>query len=134
MSAAQFKTMFQGCGWDQHNAQELVAVHRINSMAVLRMITPERAGRIVNAIKKPGGANVGLQVTESAEHGLIWLANIARNAHRVSRTLTPAQLKNAFTDVDKYNVHHIQHQLEESWKNAPALKLFNSFVVKAVYI
>ena len=94
------------------------------------MVTPKRAGRIVNAIKKPDEANVGLQATESAEHGLIWLANIARNAHRVSRTLTPAQLKNAFTDVDKYNVHHIQHQLEESWNNALSLKLFKALTEK----
>ena len=99
--------MFQGVGWDQENAQEFVAIHRINSMAALRMVTPERSVRIANAIKKPDGANVGLQVTENAEHGLIWLGIIARNAHRVSRTLTPTQLKNAFTDVDKHNVHHI---------------------------
>ena len=114
MSAAQFKTVFQGAGWDQHNSQELVAVHQINSMTVLRMATPKRASRTINAIKKPDGAKVGLQVTESAEHGLIWLAIIARNSHRVSRNLTTVQLKNAFTDVDKYSVHHIQHQLEES--------------------
>ena len=83
------------------NAQELVAVHWISTMAALRVVTPERAGRIVNAIKKPGGANIGLQVTENVEHGLIWLAIIACNVHRVSRTLTTVQLKNVFTDTDK---------------------------------
>ena len=107
MSAAQFKTMFQGCGWDQHNAQELVVAHRINSMAVLRMVTPDGPGWQDRKCHQEARwrANVGLQVTETAEHGLIWLGIIARNAHRVSRTLTPAQLKNAFTDVNKYNVH-----------------------------
>ena len=109
MTVTQFKTMFQGVGWDQENAQEFVAVHWINSMAALRMVTPEQAGRILNAIKNPGGANVGLQVTENAEHGLIWLAIIAHNVHRVSRTLTAVHLKNDFTDADKYSVHNIQH-------------------------
>ena len=102
MSAAQFKQMFQGVGWDVDNAQELVAVHGIKTMPALRRVAPVRAGRIVNAVKKPGGANVGHRVTETAEHGLIWLAIIPRNSHRVSRTLTTVQLKNVFTDADKY--------------------------------
>ena len=59
MSAAQFKTMYQGVGWDANNSQELVAVHQIKTIAALRKVTPERASRIINAIKKPGGANVG---------------------------------------------------------------------------
>ena len=130
MSIAQFKAMFQGVGWDPQNSHELVTVHMIKTMPALRKISPSRAGRVAAAIKMPGGANAGHQVTETAEHGLMLLAVIARNAERVSRTLTCSQLKNVFQNADKCSIHETQMEMEKLWENAPALKLFKPLTAK----
>ena len=107
-----FKNMFIAMGWDVDNVVPLVETHQIKTMVALANVTDQRAGRIVKAIKTPGGNAVGHAVTESAEYGLIMAARIARNAHRVSRTMTCAQIKTAFLNKEKYAMHKVQHKLE----------------------
>ena len=49
-TAAKFKTMFQGMGWDVANSEELVAVHGIKTMVQLARVDEKRNRAIVKAI------------------------------------------------------------------------------------
>ena len=111
-TAANFKTIFQGAGWDVNNSVELVTTHGIKTMSALRRVTPERAGKMAMDNKKPGGGLAGHQVTEIAEHGLMMLAVIARHMERVMRTRTCAELKTIHNDADSYSFHESQMKME----------------------
>ena len=49
-TVANFKTMFQGMGWDVNNSEELVTVHGIKTMVQLARVDEERSRRIGKAI------------------------------------------------------------------------------------
>ena len=121
---ANFKTMFQGMGWDADNAKELVQTHGIKTLVQLSRVDDQRSRSIVKAIRSPGGNAVGLMVTEGAEHGLKFAAIIVRDYKRIDRTLTCGEIKDLFNDEDSYELHSTQLSLEAKWDNGPGESFF----------
>ena len=82
-----FKAMYKAIGFSDDATTELTDTEVVESMPKLSRITSACASKICMAIRSPGGAGVGVHVTEGAEHNIVISAAVALYSSRVLRTI-----------------------------------------------
>ena len=108
-----FKAMYKAIGFSDDSATDLTNTEVVDSMPKLSCITSARASKICKAIRSPGGAGVGVHVTEGAEHNLVIAATVALNASRVSLTIECAEIR--LDPSDFFDLHEVQKMLQGQW-------------------
>ena len=107
--------MYKAIGLSDDAVTELTDTEVVDSMPELSRITSARASNIYKAIHSPGGAGVGVHVTEGAEQNLVIAGSVALNYSCVSHTIKCAEIR--LDSSGLFDLHDGQQLLEGQWFN-----------------
>ena len=123
MNDVVFNTMYKRLGFSAFAAIELVLTKDISILRLLGGLNFNCIKSLVKAICRPGGAAIGNDVSETAEHHLIFACHICKYWRRTSRKIKTCT--NLVTNGDMFEEAEHQMELERNWDNNQAI--FHAF-------